>query len=281
MSAAAATSTLRTVMPLMSMPRMAAATVSASSALDASFTPPALPRPPTRTWALITTALGAGRQDPLRGGARLGHGVGDLPVGYGQALGDEQGLGVGFLDLHEARQLRLAGRVGERWYRVGPRPRTVSERTAGIRLAILDERGHVGRAAAEGRDAAGTRGASDDGAIMTPSPRWQAPRSSGWTPPPGSSCAIPTRPRTPSRRRSSAPGVTCPHCAAPIASTPGSTGCSYRACIDEARRLRRHRVDVELDSHRRAVDRRRRVRRPTTATSSNAASAASSRRRGP
>ena len=81
---------------------------------------------------------------------------------------------------------------------------------------------------------------------MTPSPRWQAPRSSGWTPPPGSSCAIPTRPRTPSRRRSSGPGVTCPHCAAPIASTPGSTGCSYRACIDEARRLRRHRFDVEL-----------------------------------
>ena len=122
----------------------------------------------------------------------------------------------------------------------------ISERTADARLAILDERGHVGRAAAEGRDAAGTRGASADGAIMTPSPRWQAPRSSGWMPPPGSSCAIPTRPRTPSRRRSSEPGVTCPHCAAPIASTPGSTGCSYRACIDEARRLRRHRVDVEL-----------------------------------
>ena len=50
---------------------------------------------------------GAAAQDPFRGGARLGHGVGDLPVGYGQALGDEQRLGVGFLDLHEARQLRL------------------------------------------------------------------------------------------------------------------------------------------------------------------------------
>ena len=100
-------------MPLMSMPRIAAATRSASSALEASFTPPALPRPPTRTWALMTTALGAAAEDPLGGGARLGHGVGDLPAGDGQALGDEQRLGVGFLDLHEARQLRLAGRVGE------------------------------------------------------------------------------------------------------------------------------------------------------------------------
>ena len=54
----------------------------------------------------------------------------------------------------------------------------------------------------------------------------------------------------------------------------------YRACIDEARRLRRHRVDVELDPDRFTGRRRRTVRRPTTATSSNAASAASSRRRG-
>ena len=39
----------------MSMPRICAATASASSALPASFTPPALPRPPIRTWALMTT----------------------------------------------------------------------------------------------------------------------------------------------------------------------------------------------------------------------------------
>src|SRR5688500_15266937 len=55
MSAAGPTRTFRTVMPLMSMPRMAPATRSASSGDPASFTPPALPRPPTRTWALITT----------------------------------------------------------------------------------------------------------------------------------------------------------------------------------------------------------------------------------
>ena len=36
-------------MPLMSIPRMDVATSAASSALLASFTPPALPRPPTRT----------------------------------------------------------------------------------------------------------------------------------------------------------------------------------------------------------------------------------------
>ena len=55
MSAAGPMSTLRTVMPLMSMPRMAPATSPASSTDPASFTPPALPRPPTRTWALMTT----------------------------------------------------------------------------------------------------------------------------------------------------------------------------------------------------------------------------------
>ena len=63
---------------------------------------------------------GTARQDPLGGGTRLGDGVGDLPVGYGQALRDEQGLCVGFLDLHEGDG--SAGRVGvgERWYRVAP-----------------------------------------------------------------------------------------------------------------------------------------------------------------
>ncbi len=53
------------------------------------------------------------------------------------------------------------------------------------------------------------------------------------------------------------------------------------ACIDEARRLRRHRVDVELTEIARARDRRRSSRRSPTATSSNAASSGSSRRCGP
>src|SRR5256885_954433 len=55
MSAAAATSTLRTVMPLIVIPTIAPATRSASSADEASLTPPALPRPPTSTCALMTT----------------------------------------------------------------------------------------------------------------------------------------------------------------------------------------------------------------------------------
>src|SRR2546429_126631 len=55
MSAASPTRTLRTVMPLMSMPRIWPAAPSASVALPASLTPPALPRPPTSTWALTTT----------------------------------------------------------------------------------------------------------------------------------------------------------------------------------------------------------------------------------
>ena len=44
-----------TVWPLMSMPRIAAAAAAASSGPVASFTPPALPRPPTLTWAFTTT----------------------------------------------------------------------------------------------------------------------------------------------------------------------------------------------------------------------------------
>jgi DNA-directed RNA polymerase specialized sigma24 family protein len=56
---------------------------------------------------------------------------------------------------------------------------------------------------------------------MTPSPSWQPPRSPAWMAPPGSSSGIPTRPRSPNRLL-------------------------VNACIDEARRLRRHRVDVEL-----------------------------------
>src|SRR5438094_393346 len=55
MSAASPTRTLRTVMPLMSMPRIRRATPSASVTVSASLTPPALPRPPTSTWALTTT----------------------------------------------------------------------------------------------------------------------------------------------------------------------------------------------------------------------------------
>ena len=39
----------------MSIPKIAAAFILASSAFSASFTPPAFPRPPTFTWALTTT----------------------------------------------------------------------------------------------------------------------------------------------------------------------------------------------------------------------------------
>ncbi len=49
----------------------------------------------------MTTALGPGGEDALGRRACLGDRVGDLPAGDGQALGDEQRLGVGFLDLHE------------------------------------------------------------------------------------------------------------------------------------------------------------------------------------
>ena len=75
----------------------------ASSADAASLTPPALPRPPTRTWALMTTwsapcAMSRWAAARASVGVRAtSHG------GHRQALGEEEGLGVGFLDLHAGR----------------------------------------------------------------------------------------------------------------------------------------------------------------------------------
>lgn len=60
------------------------------------------------------------------------------------------------------------------------------------------------------------------GAIMTPSPCWQAPRSVDWMPRHASSSAMQTWHRTPCRRPWSAAGATCPPFATPTASTPGS-----------------------------------------------------------
>jgi hypothetical protein len=55
MSDASVINTRWTVWPLMSIPRMAAAFSWVSSGEVASFTPPALPRPPVFTWAFTTT----------------------------------------------------------------------------------------------------------------------------------------------------------------------------------------------------------------------------------
>src|SRR6266852_9571965 len=55
MSAAGVTSTLRTASPLIVMPRICRACAAASVGSLASFTPPALPRPPACTCALTTT----------------------------------------------------------------------------------------------------------------------------------------------------------------------------------------------------------------------------------
>src|SRR3954454_169411 len=50
----------------MSMPRMSAARAAASSGLCATFTPPALPRPPVLTCALTTTVPPPSRSAPAR-----------------------------------------------------------------------------------------------------------------------------------------------------------------------------------------------------------------------
>ena len=57
MSLASATRSFLTMCPLMSRPRMFSALVCASSGVAAYFTPPALPRPPVLTCALIITGL--------------------------------------------------------------------------------------------------------------------------------------------------------------------------------------------------------------------------------
>src|SRR5207247_11274681 len=47
--------------------------------------------------------LPAGGEEAVRGGARLGRGLGDLPWRDRQALRHEERLRVGFLDLHARR----------------------------------------------------------------------------------------------------------------------------------------------------------------------------------
>ncbi len=79
-------------------------------------------------------------QHSLRRGTRLGHRPGDRPGGDGQALGEEERLGVRFLDLHAGLLLRSgrdrttawvgssdgtrnrrADQGGSRYYPTGPR----------------------------------------------------------------------------------------------------------------------------------------------------------------
>ena len=84
-------------------PRIGPATASASSADPASFTPPALPRPPTRTWALITTLARAPPARIRSAAARASAAVRATSQAGPAGPGREQRLGVGFLDLHARR----------------------------------------------------------------------------------------------------------------------------------------------------------------------------------
>ena len=163
--------------------------------------------------------------------ARASGGVGDRPRRDGQALGHEQGLGVGFLDLHAARAPLGTGRDCGRAMVPTRRPAVHGRRrrwngSRGDRLAILAERGRTARHR-RGARCSETSWSERGEAITTPSPSWQAPRSPGWIPPPGSSSGTPNRPRTRCRTRSCGPGVICPRSGIRTASTPGSTGCSF------------------------------------------------------
>src|SRR5437660_7578989 len=65
----------------MVMPRILAACAAASSAFAASFTPPALPRPPACTWALTTTRPPPRRRAIARASAAV---VATSPGGTGK-----------------------------------------------------------------------------------------------------------------------------------------------------------------------------------------------------
>ena len=97
MSLAWATSTLWTVWPLMSSPRMSWARALASSGSSASFTPPALPRPPTFTCALTTTGAAISRAIASASSGRLGDAAGQ----HGHAVRGEQVPGLVLEQIHE------------------------------------------------------------------------------------------------------------------------------------------------------------------------------------
>ena len=69
----------------------------ASSGLSASFTPPALPRPPTFTCALTTTGCGDLPRDRLRLLGRLGDAAGE----HGHAVRGQQVTGLVLEEIHE------------------------------------------------------------------------------------------------------------------------------------------------------------------------------------
>ena len=103
MSAAGATSTVFTVVPLMSRPMISRARSAASSGVAASFTPPALPRPPTSTCALTTTG------PPMRSAAaRASSGVVAVsPAAERHAVAREDLLLPILLELHANLLLRV------------------------------------------------------------------------------------------------------------------------------------------------------------------------------
>jgi RNA polymerase sigma factor (sigma-70 family) len=81
---------------------------------------------------------------------------------------------------------------------------------------------------------------------MTPLPSWQAPRSPVWMAPHGSCSGMPNRQRTPSRTRSSRAWRDLPTLRDPDRFDAWVHRLLVHACIDEARRTRRHRFDIEL-----------------------------------
>ena len=232
----------------------------------------------------MTTAAGAGGEDPLGRGARLGGGVGDLPGGHGQALGDEQRLGVGFLDLHamagsagRATSARRPGRLmvaasderRTREDRNEPRPVASPYSVSAATWAAPPPRGVMQRDLVErARQGDHDAFAALAGAAISrlDAAAWLILRD-------------PEQAKDAVQNTLVRAWRDLPTLRSPDRFDAWLHRLLYRACIDEARRLRRHRVDVELTPiDPPVVDDM--SRRSPTATSSNVASAAWSRRRG-
>ncbi len=145
---------------------------SASSSEEASFTPPALPRPPTSTWALITTwrcvpAPWSNRDAAARASAAVratSHG------GHGQALGEQQRLRVGFLDLHGtamvARRYLAGVRSGQVEARASPIRSSAACDFASDQMSVSSNPSLVARAKRSARPSASAS------VPFASSPRW-------------------------------------------------------------------------------------------------------------
>ena len=180
-------------------------------------TPPALPRPPTSTWALITTLPVAFARSARKRTAAARAWVGVRATSHA-GTGSPWATSSDFASaswIFTRRQTSGAGpeRAVRSIARPGARPECARQTERSRWAASPYSVSAATSAAPPPRGVMqldlverARRGDHDAFAVLA------GAAISRLDAPPGSSCGTPTRPRTPSRRRSSVPGVTCPRC---------------------------------------------------------------------